>query len=470
MSQPPLSPEMQTEDSFFQLLRNKEYKRLDEQKQCYLDFTGGNLYPESLLVKHFDYLKSNVYGNPHSGNPTSLRSTVNIEATRKRVLDFFNGEDYVCVFTANASAALKIVGECYPFNADSKFLYTVDNHNSVNGIREFCKAKKGTVRYSLLNVEDLSFNKESLETELNATEGFTNKLFAYPAQSNVSGVKHDLGWIQYAHNRGWDVLLDAAAFVPSSKLDLKEIQPDFVSISFYKIFGYPTGLGCLLIKKEKFEKLEKSWFAGGTVTWVSILNDSFTLANNHEKFENGTLNYLDIPALSLGLDFIETIGIDRINQRVKHLTQYAIEQLEPLEYDNGINIVKLYACKDLEHKGGTIIFNIHDSSGNIIPTDKIEHLANIENISLRTGCFCNPGLDEINNCITNSDLVHYFTSKGNYEYYDMITFLGKMRGAVRVSFGLATVKEDIDHLVQFIIKLKEMEMDGIVSDDDLIMK
>ena len=89
----------------------------------------------------------------------------------------------------------------------------------------------------------------------------TNKLFAFPAQSNVSGVKHDLGWAKKAKNLNWDLLLDAAAFVPTSRLDLTRVKPDYVSLSFYKIFGYPIGLGCLLIHKSKFHKLNKPWVA-----------------------------------------------------------------------------------------------------------------------------------------------------------------------------------------------------------------
>ena len=93
--------------------------------------------------------------------------------------------------------------------------------------------------------------------KLQESENFENKLFAFPAQSNVSGVKHDLGWIKKAQDLGWDVLLDAAAFVPTNQLDLKEVKPDFVCVSFYKIFGYPTGIGCLMVNKEKFKKLQK---------------------------------------------------------------------------------------------------------------------------------------------------------------------------------------------------------------------
>ena len=76
-----------------------------------------------------------------------------------------------------------------------------------------------------------------------------HSLFAYPAQSNFTGVQHPLEWIAQAQARGWDVLLDAAAFAPTNRLDLGRWQPDFVAISFYKIFGYPTGIGCLLARK-----------------------------------------------------------------------------------------------------------------------------------------------------------------------------------------------------------------------------
>lgn len=437
------------DEAFFADLRQREFARIDQTGHCYLDFTGGNLYPQSLLQQHCEYLKSGVYGNPHSGNPTSLLSTKYVNEARQNVLDYFNAEDYFCIFTANASASLQIIGECYPFDEHSRFVLTADNHNSVNGIREYCKSKKGSVSYCLLNYEDLHLNKEFLETELNKEQNEGQKLFAFPAQSNVSGVKHDLAWIAYAKSRGWDVLLDAAAFVPSSRLDLKVVQPDFVSVSFYKIFGYPTGLGCLLIRKDKFEKLRKPWFAGGTVTAVSVQYEGHFLANDHERFENGTVDYLGIPAVSLGLNFINQIGIDRINNRVKAIGEYLKSALENIKHGNGENVIKMFGPADLNQKGGTIILNFRDINGEVIPFASIENLANQQLISIRTGCFCNPGIDEINNCITTEELGKYFTSRNLGNYYDMISFLGKMRGAIRISFGMATVQADLDRFIQF---------------------
>src|SRR5213075_2996322 len=98
-----------------------------------------------------------------------------------------------------------------------------------------------------------------------------NNLFAYPAQSNFSGVQHPLEWIAQAQAKGWDVLLDAAAFTATNRLDLSRWKPDFVVQSFYKLFGYPTGVGCLLARKTALAKLRRPWFSGGTITLSSVL-------------------------------------------------------------------------------------------------------------------------------------------------------------------------------------------------------
>lgn len=256
--------------------------------------------------------------------------------------------------------------------------------------------------------------------------GQSNSLFSFPAQSNVSGVKHSLDWIKFAQNLGYDVLLDAAAFVPTSRLNLKEVQPEFVSISFYKIFGYPTGLGCLLIKKSVFDKLKKPWFAGGTVTMVSVTSQHSFLAGNHERFEDGTLNYLDIPALQNGLEFIESIGMERINARIKGLTQYLLDNLHALHHKNGKPLVKVFGPHDMEQRGGNLVMNFFDENGNTIDFESIDVVARDKNISIRSGCFCNPGIDEINNCITNDEMAQYFTSRDKGDYHDMVKYLGKM--------------------------------------------
>ena len=130
-------------------LRRLEYARLDEGGQVYLDYTGGGLHAASQIEAHAELLRARVLGNPHSNSPTSLASTELVERARRVVREFFNAppDDYLCVFTANASAALRLVGESYRFAPGGTFALTADNHNSVNGIREFARRQGAEVVY-----------------------------------------------------------------------------------------------------------------------------------------------------------------------------------------------------------------------------------------------------------------------------------------------------------------------------------
>ncbi|MFN1834631.1 aminotransferase class V-fold PLP-dependent enzyme [Balneola sp. MJW-20] len=441
-------------DEFFNELRQREYSRLDKDGHVYLDYTGGNLYGQSQLDAHFDLLRKNTFGNPHSTNPTSQLATQLVDEARGRIIDFFNADDYHCVFTSNASNALKIVGECYPFEKNGQFLLFTDNHNSVNGIREYCKRAGGAFDFVPMNIEDLTVSEKDLD-QLLAGSDKDHKLFAFPAQSNVSGIKHDLSWIEKAQELGWDVLLDAAAFVPTSKLDLKEHQPDYVSLSFYKMFGYPTGIGCLLVKKSSFATLEKKWFAGGTVKLASSIAPFHFLTDNYERFENGTLSYLEIPAITTGLDYLDEIGMDRLSERVQSLVHYLHQGLKELEHNNGEKQLHIFGLPGSDRAGGTMIMTFRNPDGSKIDFEKIEELANKRQISIRSGCFCNPGLDETTNCITTEEIAGYFQSRDTGDYHDMIQTLHKMRGATRVSVGLATTKADLDAFINFVKSLKD---------------
>ncbi len=437
------------DERYFDNLRATEYGMLDRQGHIYLDYTGGNLVPLSLLRRHHELLETSVLGNPHSTNPTSQLAGHLVEEARAKVLDFFGAHDYHCIFTQNASASLKIVGESYPFTSGSRFVLTSDNHNSVNGIREFCNGKGGSTHYATLNYKDLTIDEYHLSKLLAQRKEGTHNLFAFPAQSNVSGIKHDLSWIAKAQQMGYDVLLDAAAYVPTSRLDLSVHKPDFVSISFYKIFGYPTGIGCLLVRKDTCAKLVKPWFAGGTVTLVSVVSQNKFLADGNERFEDGTLNYAGIPAVTYGLEYIESIGYGRIGRRIQYLIRYLYDRLAALKHPNGADKVRIFGTHDFGRRGGNIILNFLDPGGRVIPFEEAEERANAKMISIRSGCFCNPGIDEINNCITTEEMSTYFSTHQKGDYHDMVATLGKMRGAIRVSVGLATNLADLDAFVEF---------------------
>jgi len=435
--------------------REAEYSRLDANGQIYLDYTGGGLYSESQLCEHMELLRTSVLGNPHSANPTSLAMTDLVEGTRKYVLRYCNAspDEYLAVFTPNASVALKLVGEAYPFAAGCQYILTFDNHNSVNGIREFAKAKGAQVTYVPLTMPDLRIDRTQLDDILNRIDMVRNNLFAFPAQSNFSGVKHPLHLIEQAHRKGADVLLDAAAYVPTNRLDLSEVKPDFVTISFYKMFGYPTGVGALLIRKAIFQKLKRPWFAGGTVNFASVQGSGHYLAPNEAAFEDGTVNYLNIPAIKTGLQHLEKVGINTIGKRVYCLTGWLLDNLLSLQHSNGKPMVRIYGPADTEMRGGTVTLNFYGPDERLLDYRRIEELANKEGISLRTGCFCNPGAGEIAEGLTTADMIVGLNNGPDLSlphFVQVIQHRGnKSAGAIRISVGLATNFADVYRFMHF---------------------
>jgi selenocysteine lyase/cysteine desulfurase len=435
-------------------LRRAEYSRLDDAEHIYLDYTGGGIYAESQIRRHYELLRQDTFGNPHSTNPTSQAATKLVEGAREYILKFFHAdpEEYLAIFTPNASGALKLVGESYPF-PNGRYLLTFDNHNSVNGIREFAHARGAEVTYIPVMLPDMRLDATTLDLELArpATNGYN--LFAFPAQSNFSSVQHPLEWIGKARAHGWDVLLDAAAFVPTSKLDLSQVHPDFVPVSFYKMFGYPTGLGALIARKEALAKLHRPWFAGGTITVASVQGDKYYLADGAPAFEDGTLDYLNIPAIEIGLKHIESIGYDVIKERVRTLTGWLLDNLTQMKHSTGEPLVRVYGPTHMEQRGGSVTVNFFNRDGQPIDHRFIEQEANKVNISLRTGCFCNPGAGEIALEISQMELAACFTQPTHRQRLSIDDFRvcidGKASGAVRISVGMVTNFHDVQAFLAF---------------------
>ena len=436
-------------------LRVSDYARLDRSQQVYLDYTGGGLYAESQIRKHQQLLLENVYGNPHSTNPSSRAATETVEKARTYVLQYFNASptEYDVIFTPNASGALKLVGESYPFATGGQYLLTFDNHNSVNGIREFAHARGAQVTYIPVALPDMRVIDEQLEQAWGSADPAQHNLFAYPAQSNFSGVQHPLTWIQRAQDKGWDVLLDAAAFAPSNRLDLTRWKADFVALSFYKIFGYPTGLGALIARRGALAKLHRPWFAGGTITVASVQGDKYYLADGHAAFEDGTLDYLNIPAIEIGLKYIESIGIETIHERVRCLTSWLLGHLTELKHANGVPLIRLYGPINTEKRGGSLSMNFFNTRGQPIDHRAIEDAANRANISLRTGCFCNPGAGELALGISRLELAVCFSQPLHQQRLSIDDFRtcidGKSTGAVRVSVGMVSNFNDAQAFLHF---------------------
>src|SRR3984957_6450167 len=346
-------------------LRATEYSYLDEGGHVYLDYTGAGLAARSQLRAHAARISAGRFGNPHSENPTSSASTRLVEEARAAVLRHFNTtpDEYAVIFPPNATGACRLVGEASPFRRHGRLVLTADNHNSVNGLREFARARGARVAYVPLAAPELRVSEADVLAALSRGHGSRPGLFAYPAQSNFSGVQHPLDWVRRAQEAGYDVLLDAAAYVPTNPLDLSAVQPEFVAVSWYKVFGYPTGVGALLVRRSALPRLRRPWFSGGTIWGVSVQGGWHRMLNDEGAFEDGTLNFLSIPDVTTGLDWIDAIGIDLIHRRVSMLTGWLLESLGRLKHGNGAPLIQLYGPADVNGRGGTVSFNFLDPAG-----------------------------------------------------------------------------------------------------------
>jgi selenocysteine lyase/cysteine desulfurase len=437
-------------------LRATEYGYLDRDGHVYLDYTGSGLAAECQLRAHGERLRSGLFGNPHSENPTSAASTARVESARRAVLRHMNApaEEYAVIFTPNATGACRLVGEAYPFDRRCRLVMTADNHNSVNGLREFARLRGArTVPVPLrppeLRVEDTALLRALTSTRSRRRDR-PRGLLAYPAQSNFSGVRHPLGWIELAHEHGYDVLLDAAAYLPTSRLDLAAVKPDFVAVSWYKVFGYPTGVGCLVARRTALARLRRPWFSGGTIVAVSVQGDWHWMTDDETAFEDGTLNFLSIPDVEVGLDWIESIGMDAISERVGRLTAHLLAGLIGLRHGNGAPMVRIYGPTDVHDRGGTVSLNLLDPDGVLVDERLVAAESAAEGISLRTGCFCNPGAGEGAFDLTRGKLKgsRGWGTRTIDEYLVKLDLL--TGGAVRVSLGTASNLADVERFLGFL--------------------
>jgi selenocysteine lyase/cysteine desulfurase len=427
-------------------VRRTEFARLDAEGIAYLDYGGAALYADSQIAAHAARLGRAVLGNPHSEHGSSQASTAIINRLRARVLRFFDaGDDYVVCFTANASAAIKLVAEAYPFGPNAALVLTADNHNSVNGTREYARRAGARVEYLPLT------GKLRLDDPDRRLAGGGHALLAFPAQSNFSGVRHPLSLIDTAHGAGYRVLLDAAAFVPAHALSLRMHPADFVAISFYKMFGYPTGVGALIARRDALAVLRRPWFAGGTVDYASVQLDRHQLRPLHEAFEDGTPNFLDLAALDDGFSFIERIGLDRIAAHTSALARTLIDGLLSLRHATGEPLARVYGLGGA--RGATVTFNVLYRDRRPVPFGLVEHRANSAGVHVRGGCFCNPGAAEAAFGFNASQLTRCLDALGgDFSIPGLHHCVGPdvAVGAVRASIGLANDRRDIERCLDVV--------------------
>eukprot|EP00960_Hanusia_phi_P005610 163024-Hanusia_phi.AAC.1 len=465
--------------------------------EVYVDHAGSTLSSSSQLQDQLSLVSSSSFGNPHSRSAASLRTAEAIRRARLAVLEHFHAREseYAVVFTSGCTQSIKIVAENFRWTAGrSLFAYTVNNHNSVLGARQYAKnagcayypiphaqvtdsaaMSSETCKHRLLALRFLSRSRacevlggDEVKVDEHGAQKKCYNLFAFPAECNFSGQKQDLRWVRRiqggALNRSlgcgegsrWMVLVDAAKYVSTSPLRLDgEDKPDFVAFSFYKMFGYPTGLGALLVKRESAACLEKKTFSGGdgTVLAARADDDTFVLRESlHEKFEDGTVSFLSIMAAELGLRRLQAIGMERIEAHTWSLRDYFASELQMMRHANGREVAKIYGPPPgtpSRSVGSICSFNILQPAGGLLDYSNVEELACLVGISLRTGSFCNPGANKEMLGHTSED-VELFLKEGKVCGDRKCIIGGKATGAVRVSFGYMSTFEDARRILDFV--------------------
>lgn len=407
-------------------LRAQEYETLRSKSQfigachadvflatTYLDHAGTTMYAKSLLDAFHRDLTINLFGNPHSISPASNLSTTRVEEARSLVLAYFNADhtQFDVVFTSSATAAIKIVGDCF---RDQKFdyYYHRDSHSSIVGVRELAETSQCLV------------SNEDVENFIKKSDNSTQlRLFAYPAQSNMTGYRPPLRWSRQLrkHSKNTYILLDAgmctfmgsytlltavcaASYLTSARLDLSDPanSPDFIALSFYKIFGFPTGLGALIVRKSSSGVLrQRRYFGGGTVDQVTVIGGQTHAIKDtslHDRLEDGTLPFHLIASLKHAIDVQRRLFISAqlISSHTAGIIRWLYESMDRLRHKNGNRVVELHKDSygtygDAVTQGPIIAFSILKGDGTYVGKSQFERLANECAIQIRTGGVCNPG-------------------------------------------------------------------------------
>ncbi|KAL8714681.1 MAG: hypothetical protein Q9220_001630 [cf. Caloplaca sp. 1 TL-2023] len=423
---------------------------------------------DSVRKKEYPMLKDlmqNLFGNPHSNSSSSHLSTRRIEDVRLRALRYFKADpaDFDLVFVANATAAIKLVVEGFrEYPGGFWFGYHRDAHTSLIGVRE-----SATGHHCFRDDEEVATWVKAQSTTEPASDGDQVGLFAYPAQSNLNGRRLPMSWSGQLRSSCQSVsrrcysLLDAAALVSTCPLDLSDASqaPDYIALSFYKMFGYPD-LGALIIRKDSALPLDRRrYFGGGTVEMVACIDENWHVTKQdslHERLEDGTLPIHGIVALGTAFDVHQELygSIERVSLHTSFLAKHLYDHLFRLRHSNARPVCTLYKDRGSSYdnprtQGPIIALNLRGSNGNWISNAEVEKLAAIKGIQLRTGGLCNPGGVSSLLDLAPWEMKRNF-SAGHRCGNDNDIMAGKPTGIIRVSFGAMSNLHDVMTFVRFI--------------------
>jgi molybdenum cofactor sulfurtransferase len=409
-------------------------------------------------------MRKHLLANPHSDALNPSASSTIVAETRLKVLRLLNADPdrFDVVFTANATASVKLVMECFAgLEAGFDYCYHRNSHTSLVGVREVaarsvCFASDEETEEWL----DHGYDHPAI------TSGDRPTLFAYPAQSNMNGQRLPLRWAHQirksGHHPNTYTLLDVAALVSTTALDLSDhiAAPDFTVLSFYKIFGFPD-LGALIIRKASSHVLEhRRYFGGGTTEMTTCFGETPWVArkeaNLHARLEDGTIAIRSILALRCAIESHDELfgDMNDISKHTNWLGKSLYDRLSALKHINGTSVCHVYKAPtssfdDPRTQGATIAFNVRQSDGSWISPYAIGAMLREHKIHIRTGSLCNPGGMASALELSPADLRAAFEGGFRCNHQEDLRQGGALFGMVRVTIGAMSTMKDVEIFAEF---------------------
>lgn len=380
----------------------------------YLDSGATSQKPQSVidaLKEYYELNNSNVHRGVHTlGN----RATEGYEGAREKVRGFINANHTKeIIFMRGTTTAINTVaasyGDANVSEGDEIVITYMEHHSNIIPWQQLAKRKNATLKYIELE-EDGTISLDNVRKVV--TE--KTKIVSVMHVSNVLGVMNPIQEItKIAHEHGAVMVVDGAQAAPHMKVDVQQLDCDFYAFSGHKMCG-PTGIGVLYGKQRHLEKMEPVEFGGEMIDFVGLYES--TWKELPWKFEGGTPIIAGAIGLGAAIDFLESIGLDKIEQHEHELAAYAMEKMSEIE---GMTI---YGPKDPSKRAGIVTFNLDD----VHPHD-VATVLDMQGIAVRAGHHCAQPLMKWLN----------------------------VSATARASFYLYNTKDDVDRLVEGLQKAKE---------------
>lgn len=431
------NPNTLTQENYsIEILGHRLYNAYLNRNVRNLDYSNNFLYPDSMITDMVELLSHDLFGNTHSESKSSERSTDAVDDLRQDILKFLGTsiEKYTVIFTHSNGQALKAFIEAFPFNSSSTFSYSASSHNDILGLRYYAQKKSATLK---------SFNFNTIQQDFSAFSMTGPNLAVFPLVDLFDGTtltENEIAQIISMNNEAHQLftLADASHYLMTNRLDLTKNPFSAVTFSFDHLFGYPR-LGVLVLNNDLINTLEKPYFGGGTLVYALPSKDVVKMRlRPSERYEDGSLPFLNIAAVSSGFKLMETLKWSNVHQHIRNMTKKIIEILnEEGKYSDGTKGIIIYGNNKQE---SIVSFNIIDkNTQKVLSFDKYYGIARRNNVRIAAGCHQTPGT-----CFKALDI-------DESTLYDKVATLNMSSyGSLRVSVGWATIESDIDFFRQLI--------------------